>query len=144
MSNGKSGFTLIEILVVVLIISILSTVVGVSVSRMPGKARMAGAKAQIGTFKIALQEYQMELGSPPTEQQGLAALCNVPTASPIPPNYPQGGYIESITVPRDPWDNDYAYFAPARAGKSFEIVCYGRDGQPGGVGEDADISSLEM
>ena len=144
MTNNRSAFTLVELLVVVLIISILSTVVGLSIQHMPGRARVAAAKAQLGTFKIALQSYQTEQGFFPSEQQGLDALCHQPTIPPVPGNYPEGGYLDSLNVPADPWGNNYTYFMPGRGGKSFEIVSFGKDGQPGGSGENADISSLEL
>ena len=142
--SGRAGFTFIELLVVVLIISILAAVVGVAVRRLPGQARVAAAKAQIGEFKVALEAYHAEQGRFPTQQQGLAALCTAPTAPPLPKNYPDGGYLNSLAVPKDPWGNDYVYTIPGPGGKPYEVLSYGRDGEPGGTGEDADISSLDL
>ena len=142
--HGKRGFTLLEILVVVLIISVLATIVGVAVAKRPGEARVAAAKAQIRIFKTALELYRMEQGMVPTQQQGLRALCHKPEVPPFPPRYPEEGYLSSREVPLDPWGHEYVYMAPARDGSAYEILTYGADGQPGGTGEDADISSADL
>ena len=76
--------------------------------------------------------------------QGLDALCTAPTHDPVPPDYPEGGYLDSLEVPKDPWKRDYVYFMPGRSGKPFEVITYGRDGEPGGEDQDEDISSLEL
>ena len=144
MNNGRSAFSFSELLVVILIISVLATTVGVVVRHLPAKARVAKARDEIGRFKTALEMYYTDNGNYPTLEQGLGALCAIPTISPIPRNYPEGGYLDSLNVPVDPWQNEYAYFIPGREGKAYEIVSYGGDGQPGGDGEDADISSLEL
>jgi general secretion pathway protein G len=139
--GGKAGFTLLEILVVVLIITILATVVGVNVAREPGRARVAAAKAQIQAMETALRMYRMEQGALPTQRQGLRALCEKPTEAPIPAKYPAGGYLEAGKVPLDPWGHEYVYLVPGRGGSACEVISYGADGEPGGVGEDADLSS---
>ena len=138
---NKNGFTLLEILVVVLIITILATVVGVNVASKPGEARRAAAGAQIVTFRTALQLYRMKHGMFPTQQQGLAALCRAPTVPPVPADYPEEGYLETIHLPKDPWGRDYLYLTPGTQGSAFEILSYGSDGEPGGEGEAADVSS---
>jgi len=142
--NDRTGFTLLEILVVVLIITILATVVGVNVARRPQEARFAAATAQIRTFKTALQLYRMEQGCLPTQEQGLSALCVEPVVRPMPENYPEEGYLGSRNLPRDPWKNDYVYLVPGSDGEPYEILSYGADGEPGGEGEQADISSLDL
>lgn len=139
----RSGFSFIEILVVVAIISILATVVGVNIYKSIEKANVAAARTQIGNFKTALQAYCTDNGQFPTEAQGLAALCTPPTTPPEPKNYQQGGYLESLTVPKDPWGHDYIYTVPGPDGKPYEIISYGQDGEPGGEGVNADISSLD-
>jgi len=145
MSRQKSGgFTLLEILVVVLIITVLATIVGVNVAREPGKARVAAATAQIQAFRTALQLYQMEQGRIPTQEQGLQALCTCPTVEPIPERYPENGYLDSRTVPLDPWGHPYVYLVPGTTGEPYEIISYGSDGEPGGTGEAADISSAKL
>ena len=140
----KKGFTLLEVLVVVLIITILATVVGVNISREPGRARSAAARAQIGAFKTALQLYRMNHGFLPTQEQGLEALVRRPETPPVPQNYPDDGYLDSSEVPLDPWGRPYIYLAPGTRGQSFEIISYGADGEPGGEGEAADISSDDV
>jgi general secretion pathway protein G len=140
-SVPRAGFTLLEILVVVLIITILATIVGVNVAREPGKAKAAAAKAQIVTLRTALQMYRMEQGGYPTQEQGLNALCEKPAARPVPERYPEGGYLETRALPLDPWKHGYVYLVPGPNGEPYEIVSYGADGQPGGTGEAADISS---
>ena len=144
MKDRRSGFSFIEILVVVAIISILATTVGVSVYHWIGKANVAKARDQIGRFKVALEMYHAEQGVYPSQAQGLASLCREPTVPPQPKNYPQGGYLDSLEVPLDPWGNDYVFTLPGPGGKPFEILSYGRDGEPGGTGEDADVSSLDL
>ncbi|MBM4142941.1 MAG: type II secretion system protein GspG [Lentisphaerae bacterium] len=144
MKKTNGGFTLLEILVVVLIITILATVVGVHVAREPGRARAAKAIAQIRIFTTALNVYRMEQGRYPTQEQGLGALVNRPVAPPVPARYPEAGYLESRRLPADPWERPYLYLVPGQDGAPYEIVSYGADGEPGGEGEDADISSAQL
>ena len=140
----QSGFTLVELLVVVLIIAILATYVGVNIAREPGKARKTAAVAQIKTFKAALEMYRMEHGKLPTQEQGLKALCERPTLPPTPENYPPDGYLESRRLPLDPWGHEFVYLVPGPQGMSFEIISYGADGQEGGTGDNADLVSSEL
>ena len=142
--NKRAGFTLLEILVVVLIITILATIVGVKVAQHPGQARVAAARAQMVVFRNALGLYRMNHGSVPTAAQGLAALCAKPSAPPVPDNYPPEGYLEGGKVPLNPWGHPYAYLVPGPRGQPFEIVSYGADGEPGGEGENADILLSEL
>lgn len=141
---SQSGFTLLEILVVVLIITILATIVGVNVAQRPGEARRVAAEAQIRTFKTALNLYRMDNMVFPTQRQGLQALCVPSEDPPQPRRFADGGYLESPAVPRDPWDNDYVYLVPGPAGYPYEIISYGADGEPDGEGEAADISSADL
>ncbi len=141
---NKSGFTLIEILVVVLIISILAGIVGLNVLRHPGEAKITAAKLQLKTFKGALQLYRMEQNHYPTQEQGLNALCVKPTVAPVPEKYPAEGYLESRKLPKDPWNHDYIYLVPGRNQEPYEIITYGADGEPGGTGDAADISSSDL
>lgn len=138
------GFTLIEILVVVLIITILAGIVGVNILHKPGEARVSAARMQIQQLKTALHLYRAEQGRFPTQEQGLEALVRRPIREPVPEHYPEGGYLDSRRVPLDPWKNEYIYLAPGRAGEPFEILSYGSDGEKGGTGEAADISSSEL
>jgi len=144
MNKSNHGFTLIEILVVVLIISILVGIVGINVFRHPAKARTSAVKLQIKNFKGALQLYRMEQGRFPTQQQGLDALCVKPTIAPVPENYPETGYLDSRNLPQDPWNHDFIYLVPGRNNEPYEVISYGNDGEPGGIDEDADISSSDL
>lgn len=139
-----SGFTLVEILVVILIISILAGIVGVNVFRHPGEAKVAAARMQIKTFKSALQIYRMDNSRYPTQEQGLEALCIQPTIAPVPEKYPEDGYLDSRKLPRDPWNRDYIYLSPGRNKEPYEIISYGSDGEPGGTNDTADISSSDL
>ena len=141
---NKNGFTLIEILVVVLIISILAGIVGLSVLRHPGEAKITAAKLQIKTFKSALQLYRMEQNRYPTQEQGLKALCVKPVIAPLPEKYPVEGYLESNKLPKDPWNHDYIFISPGRNQELYEIISYGSDGEPGGSGDAADVSSSDL
>jgi general secretion pathway protein G len=142
--TARSGFTLLEVLVVVMIITILATIVGLNLAKEPGKARVAKAKATIGILKTALQRYRMEHGRVPTQEQGLQALCTKPERPPVPESYPDGGYLDGTQVPLDPWKRDYVYLCPGPAGEPFLIICYGADGEPGGADEDTDITSNDQ
>lgn len=139
-----SGFTLLEILVVVMIITILAAIVGVNVAHEPGKARAAAARAQMGIFRNALQLYRMDQGHYPTQEQGLRALCERTQIPPVPEKFPAGGYLESRNLPKDPWGHDYVYLMPGQEGAPYEIISYGSDGEIGGDGESADIDSRDL
>jgi general secretion pathway protein G len=142
--RNRQGFTLLEILVVVLIITILATIVGVSVARHPAQARVTTAKAQMVIFKTALTSYRMEQGHLPTQEQGLKALVEKPAAPPTPDKYPDEGYLDSRKLPKDPWGHDYIYIVPGSKGEAFEVISYGSDGEPGGAGDAADISTSDL
>jgi general secretion pathway protein G len=143
-AQSRQGFTLVEILVVVLIITILATVVGIRVANQPGEARIAAAKAQLVVFRTALNLYRMNHGQVPAAAQGLEALCRCPTRPPVPQGYPEEGYIESRTVPKDPWGRPYVYLVPGPEGLPYDLLTYGADGEPGGTGENADLGLSAM
>jgi len=142
--NTRSGFTLVELLIVVLIIAILATYVGVSISNAPGKTRRTVAVAQIRTFQNALDTYRLDQGHLPTQEQGMLALCEKPTLPPVPDKYPADGYLLSRKLPLDPWGHEYVYVIPGPAGRSYDIICYGADGQEGGTDENSDIIASEL
>ena len=142
--NNKSGFTLLEILVVVMIIAILATIVGVNVIPRLGQAKAAAATAQIEIFKTALSLYRMDNDCFPTQEQGLEALYEKPTIAPIPEKYFEQGYLESRKLSLDPWRHDYVYIVPGPDNQPYKIISYGADGEPGGDGKNADISSADM
>ena len=137
----RAGFTLVEILVVIAIISLLAGVVLLNIAPQMGLGSQAAAKAQIQVLSSAVTTYRMAHGRYPTQQQGLEALVRKPAEEPVPQNYPEGGYLNSRTVPLDPWKRPYLYLCPGRQNEPFEILSYGGDGEPGGSGADADLSS---
>jgi len=129
------GFTLLEMLVVLVIIGLLVGYVAPRYFEQVGRSEIKVAKAQIDAFGKALDQYRLDMGRYPTTEQGLAALNNAPDKS----GRWHGPYL-SKAVPKDPWGNDYAYFAPGKK-SDYDIIAYGRDGKPGGQGDDADISA---
>lgn len=142
--KATSGFTLVEILVVIAIMAILAGLVALNVAERPSEARVAAARMQIKTLQTALLVYKTEQGRYPTLEQGLSALVDRPTAPPVPPRYPEYGYLEGGKLPLDPWNHPYVYLNPGRDGAPIEIISYGADGEAGGTGEDADISSADL
>ena len=140
----RSGFTLLELLVVIAIIATLVAVVAPSVFRNVGDAKAASAKSQVEIFGLALNQYRLDNDVYPTTEQGLAALRTMPTtpgATGEPPRNWRGPYL-SRTVPLDPWGRPYVYVSPGVANAtSYDLYSLGRDGKPGGDGEDADITS---
>ncbi len=141
--DRRGGFTLMEILVVVMIIAVLATLVGVQVMPRLGEARRSAAQSQIATFRQALNLYRLDNGTFPSQQQGLDALVRKPDIEPVPRNWRPEGYVDGGRIPLDPWGNEYVYLVPGRDGAPYEILSYGADGQPGGEGENADISSAD-
>jgi general secretion pathway protein G len=139
----QAGFTLIELMVVVVIIAILA---GLIIPRFMGetdKAKQAKAKMQIESLESALKMYKLDNGSYPTTEQGLKALVETPTVGNLPKNWRQGGYLEKGKVPKDPWDNEYVYVSPGSHG-DFDLSSLGADGEPGGEGFDKDINNWEI
>jgi len=136
--STRRGFTLIEMLVVIVVIAILAGLVGPLVFRNVGDARVSAAKAQIEIFGLALDQYRLDNDYYPSTVQGLEALRALPTGDPPARNW-RGPYLRKA-VPLDPWGRGYVYRSPADSNAAgYDLVCYGRDGQPGGTGEDADI-----
>jgi len=144
MRTGNAGFTLLEILVVIFIITLLTTLVGVNVVNRSTEARQQVALTQIETFRRALQLYRMDNGRYPTQRQGLWALCLPSEVDPKPVKFPEGGYMDAPVLPKDPWGNEFVYLVPGPTGYAYEIVSYGADGEPDGEGEDGDISSAAV
>lgn len=140
-ASKNSGFTLIEVLVVLVIVMSLAGIVTVNLVRHQSEAKIKTARLQINQFESALQTYHLEQGRYPTQAQGLTALVARPTLAPVPTRYPEGGYLAKPRLPLDPWNNAYIYLAPGRAGEPYELISYGSDGEPGGEGNAADISS---
>ena len=139
----KAGFTLLEVIIAVTIAVLLASVVGVNVLGLPQKHKRDAAKMQIESFKTALALYEDDNGRVPTARQGLEALVAPSALEPAPRAFRPGGYLESLSVPDDPWGRPYAYVVPGPGGKPFDVVCYGADGEAGGEGFDADLSAWD-
>jgi len=136
------GFTLLEVLVVIIVLGILAALVGPRIIGRVGEAQTTAAKTQIEMLSVALDSYRLDNGYYPTTQQGLAALRTMPTTSPAPHNW-RGPYLRR-DVPLDPWDRPYMYASPGEHNPtSFDLISLGRDGRPGGEGDDADITSWQ-
>ncbi|MEW6162292.1 MAG: type II secretion system major pseudopilin GspG [Nitrospirota bacterium] len=143
MRKYEKGFTLIEIIVVVFILSLLAAIVAPRIIGRTEDARIAEAKVQIRNFETAIKLFKMDNGFYPDTQQGLAALIEKPTIGRIPNNYREGGYLEQKKIPMDPWGNPYIYVAPGLHG-DFDILSLGADGKEGGEGKDADIKNWDL
>lgn len=139
--KSVAGFTLIEIMVVIIILGILAGLIVPRLMEEPEKARVVKAKLQIESLATALKKYRLDNGDYPTTEQGLQALVEKPSIGKIPSKYPDKGYIPKI--PTDPWGNDYIYISPGDQ-EDFEIISYGADGEEGGEGKNADIRSWEI
>ena len=137
--NREKGFTLIEIMVVIIILGILASYVAVKLTGQTEDARRTQAKVQIETFRTALDLYKLENGSYPSTEQGLQALVRQPEVGKLPRKWRQ--YLSKI--PKDPWGNEYMYLSPGLNGQEFDITSYGDDNEPGGEGKDADVNSWE-
>lgn len=134
----QNGFTLIEILIVVVILSILAITVVPQFLDQPGKARVARAQADIASLNKALSMYKLDNINYPSTSQGLQALVSKPGGQPEAKNWKPGGYIERMI--KDPWGNDYQYLNPGNHG-TIDIYSFGADGQPGGEEENQDIGN---
>jgi len=138
----EAGFTLIEIMAVVLIIGLLGGIVGAAIFGRIDQARVTTAKTQIKQIEAALDFYRMDNGKYPTTDQGLDALVHPPTIEPIPRNYRPEGYLSGGKVPSDPWNNPYNYLSPGQNNAySFDLWSLGADGAPGGSDTDSDVGN---
>lgn len=138
MSPSARGFTLIEMLVVIVVIAILAGLVGPMVFQNVGDAKVSAAKAQLELFGLALDQYRLDNDYYPSSAQGLEALRSAPTGDPLARNW-RGPYLKK-PVPFDPWGRPYIYRSPGDSAKTgYDLLTYGRDGKVGGTGEDGDI-----
>jgi general secretion pathway protein G len=135
------GFTLIEVMVVIVILGILAALVVPRVMSRPDEARIVAAKQDIASIAQALKLYRLDNLRYPTTEQGLGALVRKPSLPPEPPNWKGNGYLERL--PKDPWNNPYQYLQPGLHGE-FDLSSLGADGAPGGEGNDADIGSWDL
>ena len=141
--RDNRGFTLIEIMVVIVILALLAALVGPKLIGRSDDAKVTDAKVQIKNIETALKLYKLDSGSYPSTEQGLTALVAKPTVGLIPKNYKSEGYLESKKIPKDPWGNDYIYLSPGEHG-DFDIYSFGADGVKGGEGKNADITSWDQ
>lgn len=137
------GFTLIELIVVVFILSLLTAIVAPRIIGRTDDARVTEAKVQIKNIETALKLYKIDNGFYPDTQQGLDALITQPESGRIPGSYRAGGYLEQKKAPLDPWGNKYIYLSPGING-DYDIMSFGADGKEGGDGKDSDISNWGM
>jgi len=136
--STKRGFTLIEMLVVIVVIAILAGLVGPMVFQNVGDAKVSAAKAQLELFGLALDQYRLDNDYYPSTAQGLEALRTQPSGDPVARNW-RGPYLKK-PVPLDPWGRAYIYKSPGDSSKTgYDLLTYGRDGKVGGTGEDGDI-----
>lgn len=137
-SAKDAGFSLLELMVVVVILSVLALVIVPRVIDRPDQARVARAQADIAAIASAVNLYRLDNFRYPTTEQGLAALVSRPSLEPVPANWATGGYMDRLPI--DPWGTAYQYLAPGVHG-DFDVFSYGADGAPGGEGANADIGS---
>jgi general secretion pathway protein G len=135
---GK-GFTLIEVMIVIVILGVLAALIVPKVMSRPDEARIVAARQDIATIMQALKLYRLDNRKYPTMEQGLAALVKKPEVDPVPTNWKS--YIERL--PQDPWGAPYQYLNPGLHGE-IDVFSYGGDGKPGGEGVDADIGSWQL
>ncbi len=127
-------------MVVVIILGILATLVMPRILDRPEEARRINAKSQISNIETAIGMFQMDIGRPPTTSEGLEALVSNPGLD----NWREGGYLQHGRVPRDPWGREYIYRSPGGGGRPYDLLSFGRDGERGGSGHDAEIRSWEL
>lgn len=138
MPPHRSGFTLLELLVVIIVLGLLAGLVAPQIFGRVGEAKVTTARTQMALLGTALDSYRLDNGMYPTTEQGLAALREKPTREPIPTNW-KGPYLRK-DIPLDPWDRPYQYRAPGiRSAAGYDLATLGRDGVEGGTGEDADL-----
>jgi general secretion pathway protein G len=134
-----AGFTLLEMLVVLVVLGLLAGLIGPQLFGRVGEAKATTARTQMELLGVALDSYRLDNGTYPTTTQGLAALSARPAMAPLPLNW-RGPYLRKAP-PNDPWGRAYVYSSPARGGEGFELKTLGRDGKEGGAGEDTDLGA---
>lgn len=138
MRKRHSGFTLIEVMIVIVILGVLAALIVPKVMGRPDEARIAAARQDIFTIMQSLKLYKLDNRRYPTTEQGLVELVQKPSQAPLPQNWSAGGYLERL--PNDPWGQPYQYLNPGLHGE-IDVMSFGADGQPGGQGVDADIGN---
>lgn len=141
---GRAGFTFIELMAVIVILSTLIMLVAPKFFGRIDDARITAAQIQIKNLEQALKLFYLDNGFYPDTEQGLQALVEKPTSGRTPNKWREGGYLDKPVLPKDPWGNDFIYLSPGKQGEDYEIISLGRDGREGGEGPDAEISSSKI
>jgi general secretion pathway protein G len=137
------GFTLIELMVVIVILGILAGLIVPRIMGRPEEAKQLKAKMQIESLETALKLYKLDNGMYPDTEQGLQALIEQPETGIVPKNWRKQGYLEKGRLPKDPWGNEFVYLCPGTHG-DYDIISYGADGVPDGEDKNRDINSWEI
>ena len=140
---NQRGFTLIELMVVIVILGILAGLIIPRIMGRPEEARRMKARVQIESIETALKLYKLDNGSYPSTEQGLQALVEAPSVGQLPRAWRDGGYLEKGRVPKDPWDNEFIYLSPG-VNSDFDLISYGADGEPGGEDMNKDVNNWEL
>lgn len=141
--ENTDGFTLIEVMVVVMILGILAAIIAPRLIGRTDDAKVTQARVQIKNFETSLKLFRMDNGFYPSTDQGLEALITKPATGRISRNYRKGGYLEKKGITSDPWGNRYVYISPGTGG-DYDIISFGADNEPGGEDYDTDISNWDM
>jgi general secretion pathway protein G len=136
----REGFTMVELMAILVIIGLLAAVVATNVIGKIDKAKVVSSKTSLKVLQAAVTQFYLDTGRYPTEEEGLDVLVNPPSDV---VNYPPGGYLETTTVPTDAWGNEFWYELWPEDGKPFRIVSFGADGEPDGEDYDADLYSTD-
>jgi general secretion pathway protein G len=142
--NSTAGFTLIELMVVIIILGLLAAIVMPRIVGQADEARYEQAKVQMRILEDALKRYKLDNGHYPSTEQGLEALVRKPTVGTVPRDWQEGGYLDKPEVPHDAWGNSYIYISPGQYGPDYDLLSLGADGMEGGEGYDADIQSWQV
>jgi len=141
--KSNHGFTLIELMVVIVILGILVSFIAPRLMGRPDEAKQVKARIQIESLETAIKLYKLDSGVYPATEQGLQALVEQPQTGILPKKWRKGGYLEKGRVPKDPWGNEFVYLSPGVHG-DYDIISYGADGVPGGEEFNKDINSWEI
>lgn len=142
-NEGSKGFSLIELMIVVVILGLLAGLLVPRIMDRPEEAKVTKARMDMRTIESALRFYRLDNGFYPTTEQGLESLVRKPETSPVPEKWRSGGYLETSSIPRDPWGNYFIYRSPGDQGRDYEIISLGADGKEGGTGFNQDLKNWE-